>query len=275
MLHNLYESGNYQFLYAALIKDVNNKAATRLQLDYNLVVTPTCFFDGGNQVYVGGPNSDSLFANPILAAGQQPVPDVDLITRLDWLGDTQLQMKVGIGVKVPANQTPSASTAPIGVDEGLPGTVYEFEFGGSDPEGHQLVYRIDWGDSQISDWLGPYAAGETCKQTHAWINEGDYSVRVQARDVWDEMSDWSPAHQVSVHACCVGNRGNVDASPDDAVSLGDLTALIDVLFISLTPADCPEEANVDASLDGAVSLGDLTALIDVLFISLNDPPPCP
>jgi hypothetical protein len=80
-------------------------------------------------------------------------------------------------------------------------------------------------------------------------------------------------------SCCMPPfRGNVDYDAGDQVSLGDLTALIDVLFISLEDPECFEEANVDASLPdgpGSISLGDLTALIDVLFISLDDPPPCP
>ena len=79
-------------------------------------------------------------------------------------------------------------------------------------------------------------------------------------------------------ACCVFRRGNVDNDPADAVSLGDLTALIDILFISLGDPVCWEEANLDGSLPegpGSISLGDLTALIDVLFISLNEPPLCP
>ena len=78
--------------------------------------------------------------------------------------------------------------------------------------------------------------------------------------------------------CCVGPyRGNIDNDPEDGVSLGDLTALIDILFISLNDPACWDEANLDGSPDGenSVSLGDLTALIDILFISLNDPPPCP
>ena len=258
-----------------MIHNVNPKAQSRLLFDLNMAVTPTCYFDGGSLVFNGGPNDDSLIANRIVAAGQLPVPDVDLITKLEWLGDTQLEMKVGIGVSVPANQVPTVATAPSGVDHGLPGTTYEFEVTGSDPESHNLEYRFDWGDSQVSDWVGPYASGDACKLTHTWTDEGIYQVRVQARDVWNETSEWSPVHQISIGGCCIGNRGNVDASPDDAVSLGDLTALIDMLFISLNPAECLEEANVDASPDGAVSLGDLTALIDVLFISLNDPPPCP
>ncbi len=76
--------------------------------------------------------------------------------------------------------------------------------------------------------------------------------------------------------CCTGpTLGNVDASPDNLVTMGDLTVLIDHLFISLDPLNCPEEGNVDLSVDGLVTMGDLTILIDHLFISLTPLPPCP
>ena len=82
-------------------------------------------------------------------------------------------------------------------------------------------------------------------------------------------------------SCCVGDRiGNVDNSPDDAVSLGDLTEMINILFITLDPPVCAAEADIDQSGypdpdNGDISLGDLTSLIDYMFISLGDLPPCP
>ena len=78
--------------------------------------------------------------------------------------------------------------------------------------------------------------------------------------------------------CCVGYRGNLDGDPYDEVSLGDLVALLDVMFGSLEPPACWEEANLDQSQPegpGSVSLSDLTVMIDVLFISLAPPPDCP
>ena len=72
--------------------------------------------------------------------------------------------------------------------------------------------------------------------------------------------------------CCVGMTGNIDCSPDQVVSLGDLTALIDHLFISLAPPCCVWEADIDGNM--GISLGDLTKLIDHLFISLNPLPDC-
>jgi hypothetical protein len=75
--------------------------------------------------------------------------------------------------------------------------------------------------------------------------------------------------------CCVGVRGNIDGSLDNLVTMGDLTVMIDHLFISLTPLACPEEGNVDLSTDGLITMSDLTVLIDHLFISLTPLPACP
>ncbi|UCC45300.1 MAG: DUF362 domain-containing protein [Candidatus Zixiibacteriota bacterium] len=73
--------------------------------------------------------------------------------------------------------------------------------------------------------------------------------------------------------CCVGLRGNVDADEGDIVDIGDLTALIDYLFISFEEPACMREANVDGI--EPVDIGDLTRLIDFLFISFTPPTACP
>ncbi|HUV30529.1 MAG TPA: hypothetical protein VMY05_05485 [Acidobacteriota bacterium] len=83
---------------------------------------------------------------------------------------------------------------------------------------------------------------------------------------------------VNLHTtCCEGNTGNVDASPDGVVDIGDLTDLIDYLFISKTEPSCLDEANVDGSGDGVVDIGDVTYLIVYLFVSAETSPlqPCP
>ncbi|UCC43356.1 MAG: hypothetical protein JSU65_09430, partial [Candidatus Zixiibacteriota bacterium] len=63
--------------------------------------------------------------------------------------------------------------------------------------------------------------------------------------------------------CCEGIRGNVDNDAGNIIDIGDLTKLIDYLFISYTEPACMDEANVDG--EGTVDIGDLTRLIDYLF----------
>lgn len=63
--------------------------------------------------------------------------------------------------------------------------------------------------------------------------------------------------------------GNIDGSSDGVVDLGDLTALIDYLFITMDIPAGIAMANVDGSENGVVDLGDLTVLISHLFIDFQ------
>ncbi|HUV30291.1 MAG TPA: FG-GAP-like repeat-containing protein [Acidobacteriota bacterium] len=80
---------------------------------------------------------------------------------------------------------------------------------------------------------------------------------------------------VLINRCCMGLTGNVDGSEAEDPDIGDLTALIDYLFISQQEPDCPEEGNIDGDANGTVDIGDLTALIRYLFIDATAiPAPC-
>ncbi len=56
-----------------------------------------------------------------------------------------------------------------------------------------------------------------------------------------------------------------DLDGDHEVTMGDLTMLIDHLFISFEPIEPPRIADLDG--DCNATMGDLTLLIDHLFIS--------
>ncbi|MBU0982265.1 MAG: thrombospondin type 3 repeat-containing protein [candidate division Zixibacteria bacterium] len=80
--------------------------------------------------------------------------------------------------------------------------------------------------------------------------------------------------------CCLGGRGSVQLTGDcDAgdqiVDVGDLTNMIEHLFITFKPVCCVAETDLaPATPDGSVDVGDLTALIDHLFITFPALPDC-
>jgi hypothetical protein len=84
---------------------------------------------------------------------------------------------------------------------------------------------------------------------------------------------WS-GPKVVKFSCCVARTGNVDGDPQDACDMSDLSALIDYLYVSLTPPACMAEANCDGSPDGVVDIGDLSALTDYLFVTFTPPAMC-
>ncbi len=207
------------------------------------------------------------------------MPQLDLLTNLTWLESASVEIRVRLGNGASANSAPAPPGQPIGeVDVDL-GTRHIYGTGTVDPQGDSLSYQFVWGDGDTSVWRGPYPSGDTTLLSHKWNQTGTFEFRTRARDFWGELSDWSNPLTVVVsetEGCCTGSSvGNIDGSTDNLVTMGDLTVLIDHLFISLTPVACVDEANVDASSDGLVTMGDLTVLIDHLFISLNPLPACP
>lgn len=81
ILHDLYESDEFNFYYVALIEDKNTKAETRLTEDYSIVGYPTVYIDGGYKVFVGGGNEKSEFANAIRDAESRKVPEIRVTVR--------------------------------------------------------------------------------------------------------------------------------------------------------------------------------------------------
>ena len=96
------------------------------------------------------------------------------------------------------------------------------------------------------------------------------------------IPDWSDS-RCFVVGCCAGMVGDVDGEGGDEPTVGDISRLIDFLFISRNPVDCLAEADVDQSgtlinppLDANdVTVNDIAVLIDHLFISTDPLGSCP
>jgi len=77
-----------------------------------------------------------------------------------------------------------------GPTKGKPGNLYLYTFATIDPEGDIVYYCIDWGDGQISEWVGPYHSGATASLTHEWDEKGTYTIQAKAKDIYGNESDW-------------------------------------------------------------------------------------
>lgn len=72
--------------------------------------------------------------------------------------------------------------------------------------------------------------------------------------------------------CCVGTVGDANGSGDDIPTIGDISIIIDHLFLSVAPLGCYLEADINQS-GGAnptsedITIGDISTLIDYLFIT--------
>lgn len=82
--------------------------------------------------------------------------------------------------------------APVikGPTSGKAGTEYSYTFCSEDPEINNIYYLIDWGDGEVTDWIGPYSSGEEITLQHTWGAEGMYTIRAKAKDIYGVESDW-------------------------------------------------------------------------------------
>jgi hypothetical protein len=102
-----------------------------------------------------------------------------------------------ITVTYAAPENISTPNTPSGTTSGLIGTSYAYTTGGSTADsGHQVQYRIDWGDGTNSDWL-PVG---TTSASHSWGSPGTYLVKAQARCATHPfiVSSWSEAFSVKI-----------------------------------------------------------------------------
>jgi hypothetical protein len=82
--------------------------------------------------------------------------------------------------------------------------------------------------------------------------------------------------------CCFGIVGDANGSGDYEPTIGDITAMIDMLFITETVVPCIPEADINKSGglspgQGDITIGDVSMLIDYLFITGSTGmslPPC-
>ncbi len=129
-------------------------------------------------------------------------------------------------------------------------------------------YAGSWSDEEIYTDNAPYYNQPDIE----YLGNGEFGVLFLS---WNSPVVRGAFFDISTRCCTGPSVGNVDGSADNLVTMGDLTTLIDHMFISLVPLACNDEGNVDMSPDGLVTMGDLTTLIDAMFISLDPLPPCP
>jgi hypothetical protein len=89
------------------------------------------------------------------------------------------------------NNNPIRPNRPIGPVSGSVNSTYNYSCIAIDIDGDQLYYKWDFGDGNISKWIGPYNSGEKCTIPHTWKQSGNYSVRVKVRDNNCGKSEWS------------------------------------------------------------------------------------
>ncbi len=98
----------------------------------------------------------------------------------------------------PPNNPPEKPSRPSGETSGEIGVQYLYTTSTTDPDGDQLFYMWDWGEGNLSNWIGPTASGSTASASYTWAQKGNYNIRVKAKDIYGAESDWSDPLAISM-----------------------------------------------------------------------------
>ena len=138
--------------------------------------------DGGN--YWSDYTGDDFYSGP----GQN-------ISGSDGIGDIPYTISGGSNqdnypLMNPWNNNPPETPDIDGPSSGAAGEEYDYTFIVLDSGFECIYYYIDWGDDTYEDWIGPYPSGQEIVRSHTWDEQGEYTIRAKARDIFEEESDW-------------------------------------------------------------------------------------
>jgi hypothetical protein len=100
-------------------------------------------------------------------------------------------------VETGQNQPPSIPIL-TGLTLGGAGIEFNYTTVSTDPEGDQIYYNFSWGDGNFTGWLGSFNSSKNVTTNYSWINHGKYDIKVKAKDVNHEESDWSEIHTMTI-----------------------------------------------------------------------------
>jgi subtilisin family serine protease len=106
-----------------------------------------------------------------------------------YIGTGRLNAQKAVAALIQSQLPPNTPTI-NGETNGAIETSYDYTIQTIDPEGHDVRYFIDWGDSTTTS-TGLNESGKQIIVQHMWADEGTYSIKVKAFDKYGSESDWA------------------------------------------------------------------------------------
>jgi len=98
------------------------------------------------------------------------------------------------------NQPPNKPNPPIGSINGTVKNEYTYSVNSTtdpDNEEDEIYYMFDWDDGTFSNWLNKDWV-DYGLAFHVWKKQGNYDVRVKAKDIYGMESEWSDPLSISM-----------------------------------------------------------------------------
>jgi parallel beta-helix repeat protein len=102
-------------------------------------------------------------------------------------------------IKVP-NDTPPIIVSISGSHYRKPGAEDKISVEVADSEGDAVYCKYDWGDGQVTDWVGPGFTWDNISATHSWTKKSSFSVKVKLKDASGAETPWSSPFIVTIES---------------------------------------------------------------------------
>ncbi len=149
--------------------------------DYNRIRLVDCYIDDTNHaIMVNGSENITLIRDLVNGS----------LSNLTFQNCNFSSMYISSSTSVNnvAPDTPDLSGPTVGDI----GETYTYTACANDSNRDQLVYFFDWGDGNNTGWIMDLSGtAAEVRASHVWKTNGGYYVKVQARDVFNNESNWS------------------------------------------------------------------------------------
>jgi len=118
---------------------------------------------------------------------------VDYKTIEQWIlfGDPSLRISE-------ESHPPEKPSTPEGPTSGKINTELTYKTTTTDIDGDEIYYLFDWGNGEYSEWIGPYTSDEIAEASYSWNENGEYEIKVMARDENGKQSEWSDPIEITL-----------------------------------------------------------------------------
>jgi hypothetical protein len=174
-------------------------------------------------------------------------------------------------IQVWISDPPATPEAPEGPSFGNAEIEYSYSTSTTDPNGDQVFYCFDWGNGNLSAWIGPFASGAIASASYAWMQGGNYTVRCKARDTNGAESNWSEPLpiRIGIPTVEIGRiRGGIGSVHVEVKNTGDGDA-VDIPWtvnVKRYPLDYPANYNKQFNGNCSTILAGATEKIACRFI---------
>lgn len=92
---------------------------------------------------------------------------------------------------IPTDNFPPETPLITGPLSGKVDESYNYTIVTTDPNGDEISYFVDWGDGNTGGWTRMLTSGEDYNVSNIWGEEGNYIIKVKAKDSFGAESNWA------------------------------------------------------------------------------------